>query len=113
VSSFPLPTTLPVGTNEQLETYALSNLASVARGRHVAQCDYNQDPLVLSLIQSESSALQDAALDGYLSDLSDLSSSGSESEDAPGVPQYSLQDLRYAVLFRGLWPKLNPLLNPR
>jgi len=102
IISFPLPTTMPVG-DEQTETiYAMTNLANVAHHRHFAQQDCNQDPLVLSLVQSQSSVLHDEGLDGYLSDLTELSSTESkdesedDSEGTPHLPQYQLQDLTYA-----------------
>jgi hypothetical protein len=82
----------------------MTNLANVAHNRHFAQHDYNQDPLVLSLVQSQSSVLCDEALDGYLSDLTELSSSCSSSEDEdedasegiPDLPRYQLQDMTCA-----------------
>jgi hypothetical protein len=102
-SSFPLPTTAPVGTkaDDKLEVvYAASNLAQVASNRHFAEHGFNQDPLVISLVQNESPALFDAALDGYLSELSELSSSCSEASDPEGegkddsgLPKYKLENL--------------------
>jgi hypothetical protein len=72
-------------------------LAHVACNHHFAEHDFNQDLLVVSLVQNMSPTLSDEALDGYLSE---LSSSGSESEGEPnegsGIPKYKLEDLSYA-----------------
>ena len=83
--------------------YTTSNLAQVASYRHFAEHDPNQDPLVISLVQNESPALFDEALDGYLSELSELSSSDSEASDPEGerkddsgLPKYKLENLSYA-----------------
>jgi hypothetical protein len=75
-------------------------LAHIASNRHFAEQDFNQDPLVISLVQNESLTLFDKALDGYLSELSELSSSSSEasdpegeSKDDSGLPKYKLENL--------------------
>jgi hypothetical protein len=52
-SSFPLPTTIPVGAESgKLEEYTVNNLslAQVAQDCHFAEFQWNQDPDVVSMV---------------------------------------------------------------